>query len=197
MRYDFMKNIKFLVLFSLIISSFSSYSEKKINDHKMSWTGNVFRAGLGSTLSFEIDIANPALYKGDGYPANAMFIYGYEYGYHFGSGLHLAAGLDWTIMYPRNFQAKNNETKVLGIPYALWWVPITNLQVSFANEDWLAGLGMIYAWGLSSNVRYRVSEHFFVEANSIVWLDRIFKGKGAFGEGFDNLFLNAGLGFLL
>lgn len=180
-----------LIFLSLNVQALDDMIEPK------SWTGHLFRAGLGSALSFEINVQNPRLYKGDGYPANAMFIYGYEYGYHFSSGLHLAAGLDWTIMYPRNFQEKSNKAMVFGIPYAIWWFPITNIQVSWANENWLAGLGMVYAWGLSTNVRYKFSQHFFVEGNSIVWLDRIFKTKGALGEGFDNLFLSLGIGYQL
>ena len=56
---------------------------------------------------------------------------------------------------------------------------------------------MAYAWGLSGSFSYQATDLLFLELSSIIWLDRVFNLKGVYGEGYDNLFLTASLGFKL
>lgn len=181
----------------VLLANFSSFAGATTTS---SWTGHVFRLGLGGALDLEISLKKPNPDpKGDGHPSSAMLRWGYEYGYQFkNSGFYISGELDWTITYPRNFYSKGSTNKFSEPPISLWYTPMTNIQIGWAfNKEWLITLGMIYYWGVSNSVRYRPTEHFFFEFASIVWMDRIFNTGGFYGGGFDNLHLTMGFGYKL
>ena len=75
---------------------------------------------------------------------------------------------------------------------------LTNFQLGYIpSENWLVNLGVVYLWATSFSLRYKVKENMFIETRGVVWLDRVFDTRGAFGDGFDNLHWSAGLGFFL
>lgn len=152
----------------------------------------LLRAGLGNTFDFETGINN----KGTGLPTEAMIKYGFEYGYGFKNNLYLGAALDWSIIYPRNFDFHNKKINFFTPPVSLWYVPISDLKIGYViNNDYKITLGMAYYWGLSSSFSYQATDLLFLELSSIIWLDRIFNTGGFYGGGYDNLFLTASLGF--
>lgn len=158
--------------------------------HKL-WTGHTLRGGFGSTFDFELNLK-----KGTGYPTEAMFTYGYEYGWQFKTGLYLAAALDWLIIYPRQFKFRNKKLDFFKPPISLWWNPLTNVQIGYAfNKNWLLTLGLVYYWGASTSLRYRFNDHVFFEVKSVVWMDRVFNTGGFYGGGLDNLMVSTGLGY--
>ena len=186
---------KFIYFFTLILS-FAAFAEKKKKDaiqtpKSFTWKGSMVHLGLGNVFDFELDKN-----KGDGRPTSAMFKYGYEYGFLLKNRYFLSLGLDWTIIYPRNFEELDNGFFEPNV--TLWYLPLTNISLGYApSEDWLVTLGLIYYWGTSFSVRYKVKDFMFVETRGVVWMDRVFNTGGAYGGGFDNLHWSAGVGFFL
>ena len=88
------------------------------------------------------------------------------------SKIYLSFALDWMIVNPRNFQFHRQKPNFLTPPISLWWVPMTNAQLGWAfNSKWLATLGLVYYWGLSTSARYRFLKHAFIETRSVVSLN--------------------------
>lgn len=184
-----MKNTMILSIFTFMLP-FWLFSDP-IEPFENSWTGHSFRATLGSTFDFQLELK-----KGTGFPTEAMLRYGYEYGYQFDFGLYLSAELDWMIVYPRNFNANGQPLDFFQPPISLWYVPLSNVQLGYAfNPQWLLTTGLVYYWGLSNSLRYRFTEHGFLELSSVVWMDRIFNTGGFYGGGLDNLLLSFGIGY--
>lgn len=183
-----LKSICFFLFFLSSLSLFSLKEDSKIK----TWSGHSVRATLGSTFDFELELR-----KGTGLPAEALLRYGYEYAHEFNSGFYLSGELDWTIIYPRNFDfPKSGEINFLVPPASLWYVPLTNVQIGYAfNENWLATAGLVYYWAMSNSLRYRFNQNFFLELSSVIWMDRIFNTGGFYGGGLDNLLLSFGVGY--
>lgn len=182
------------ILSSCLLSSLS-YSKESNKDKKpkvKAWSGSMIRLGLGGVFDFESNFNN----KGDGRPSSALLSYGFEYGFPFAQRYFFSLGLDWSIVYPRNFENLNNG--FFEANAALWYTPITHVQFGYMpSEDWLVTLGLAYFWGATFSVRYKVKDFLFIDTRGIVWMDRVFDTNGAFDEGFDNFQWTFGFGFIL
>ena len=187
---------KYLCFFALMasLSSFALGKEGKLfQKFENPWHGFMPRVSLGAVFDFESEFDKGV---GTQRPSSAQIMYGIEYGFNFAERFFASFGLDWTIVYPRNFEELDNGFFKQNV--VLWYIPITNLSLGYSpSEDWLLTLGMSYVQALSFSARYKVKEFMFIETRGIVWMDRIFDTKGTFGQGYDNLHWSAGVGFFL
>ncbi|MCA9507667.1 MAG: hypothetical protein KC505_04500 [Myxococcales bacterium] len=178
------------IIFLILSVSFFALNTSYASAIKSAWSGFDVHGELGSTFDFEL-----GLNKGTGLPTEALFLYGVNYAYQWRQ-LYVGLGLDWTIIYPRNFNFEGKEASFTKPPLSLWWIPLSNIQVGWApTNSWLIKLGLVYYWGLSFATQYRFNEHVYFGVRGVVWMDRIFNSGGFYGGGLDNLMLAAGLGY--
>src|SRR5580693_5727029 len=93
---------------------------------------------FGNIFDFELEKQ-----KGDNLPTQAIFKYGYGLGYQWNNGFYAGAALDFNIIYPRSFAFKGKKLNFLEPPLALWYIPITDLQIGYAwSPHWLTTVGL-------------------------------------------------------
>jgi hypothetical protein len=182
---------RFIPILILIVGflAISPSSRADSSENEFNWSGHMVRGHLGGALDF-VGWSNSS---GMHNFIEPFFEYGYEYGFVLDERFYLSAGLSWSITYPRNFAPARGFFEP---PLALWYTPLTYLQAGYIfPRNILLTAGLVYFWGGLVTLRFPFDDHFFFESKAIVWLDRIFDTRGAFGKGFDNAAVSIGIGY--